>query len=212
MNQIQVGHFKPDGGLIYLPIGYIPDFFFMEELGGGDGAVLMYYWFRQQELHEASNSKEGVSKANSGATLCIDDDAGIAAYDSGGQGPTITDWSSGGTVVARTTTAHGTYIRTANEDRLYGAEREDVFEVIENTTLHTSEPTWPAAIGGQVTDGAGCVLEKVDVSTFRYGYQGVRIAAALMTDDQEMYYLALQADTSKDWGDVAGWTDGVYGK
>jgi len=207
--QVKIGHFEPDGELIYLPIGFVPDYFFMLELGGGAAAVVMYHWFKMQETDEASGSQEGVS-VSEGTTAVLADDGGIVAYDSESGIPTIVDWSAGLTVVARTVTAHGTYIRPSTSS---AANRQAVFEVLENTTTGTTEPTWPAEIGGQVYDnhGSPVLYERVNVATERGGYKGVRIAAALMTDGQEMYYRAEEADQSEDHGDVVGWTGGIYG-
>jgi hypothetical protein len=79
--------------------------------------------------------------------------------------------------------------------------------VVDGTSSGT-EPVWPSEDGAQVYDGT-TVFEKVVVPTVRSGYQGVRIAAALMTDSDEHFYNAWQAVKNVDHGDVDGWTDGI---
>lgn len=209
--QYIMGQFLGDGGLIYLPIGFKPNKFIMYDPDVGSSHVTIYTWIGVMETFEGTGQKEGWSLVE-GATTLLSDDGGFAAYDSGSEGPTITEWSSGGTTVARTVTAHGTYIKTASKDFTYEASPEDVFECISGTTMHTVEPTWPAGIGETVTDGAGVIFEKVVVPTKRIGYQGVRIAAALMSNSRNYYYEAIQSDNgNKNWGDVDGWSGGIYG-
>lgn len=207
-NQIVVGHYEPDGELIYLPIGFKPDFFFMAEHGAS--APLVFYWWGRMEDDEATNSKEGIKDDGDGTLSKPNDDALFAAYDTGTDGPTVTVWSAGLTVVARTAGAHGTYIKPTTSATM---SREAIFEVVTNTTTGTTEPTWPAGIGEQVADnhGSPVVYERVNVPLERVGYQGVRISATPQTDGQEMYYMAIQADRVIDHGDVVGWTGGVYG-
>ncbi len=206
MNNIKVGHFEPDGELIYLPVGFIPDYFTMHELGGGDGAVVQTIWFKAQEIDEASGEQEGWTNTE-GTTDVLADAGGITAYDVGSQAPTITTWTTavGTAATARTATAAGTYVKPSVAST---TDRSAIFECVTAGTSAATEPTWPDDVDGQVTDGT-TVWERVDKSLERQGYQGVCIAAALMTNGQEMYYLALQAIQSIDHGDVVGWTDGV---
>jgi len=205
--QVKIGHFEPDGELIYLPIGFVPDFFLLVEVGATN--PIFYYWWKLMELDEASGSQEGVIDTAGTKTLAADA-SGITAYDSESGIPTILDWSAGLTVVARTVSAHGTYIRPSTDST---ANRQAIFEVLENTTTGTTEPTWPAEIGGQIYDnhGSPVLYERVNVATKRGGHKGVCIAAALMTNGQEMYYRAEEADEVVDHGDVVGWTGGIYG-
>ena len=215
MNQIIVGHFTPDGELIYLPIGFVPDLFRLWEWGAADAAMKIYHWFERNEDDEASGSQEGMSIAE-GVTAHLADDGGIVAYDSGSELPTITEWSAGATVVARSATAHGTYIQaTTSGTDAEGREvdRSAIFEVVENTTTGATEPDWPTVVGEQCLDNHASPVryEKVNVALHRGGYKGVRIAAALMTDGQEMYFEAISADQSLDLGDVDGWTGGIQG-
>lgn len=213
MAQIIVGHFEPDGGLIYLPIGFVPDRFLLIEHGTTN--PLFYWWFERMEDDEASGSQEGIIDT-AGTKTKAADDGGIVAYDSGSELPTVTEWSAGATVVARSATAHGTYMKaTTSGTDANGNEidRSAIFEVTANTTTGATEPNWPTVVGESAIDDHGSPVryEKVNVALLRGGYKGVRIAAALMTADQEMYYEAVQADLSLDHGDVTGWGSGVKG-
>lgn len=208
-NQIVMGHFEGDNALIYLPIGFKPDYFAAVVMSST--SPLRYEWWGRMEDEEATALSEGITVDILGVPTYLNassNSGGIAAYDSESGGPTITRWSSGATVVAKTATAHGSYIKPSASSAM---DKEAVFEVLANTTLHTSEPTWPSAIGERVTDGASVVLERVNVATTRVGYQGVRIAATLVPDGEECYYTAIQADKVIDHGDVDGWSSGVYG-
>ncbi len=216
MNQIKVGHFEPDGGLINLPLGFIPDYFTMHELGGGDAAVVQTIWFRAQESDEASGEQEGWTNTE-GTTDVLADAGGITAYNTGSQIPQIGIWEASNTtvdtrdgttltVVARTATKPGTYINPTVGST---GDRGAVFECVTAGTTAATEPDWNnVAVGANVTDNS-MVWQRVDKSLQRGGYQGIVIAAALMTNGQEMYYLALQSDQSVDHGDVDGWTSGI---
>ena len=87
-------------------------------------------------------------------------------------------------------------------------DRGSIYESVTSTGAVVTEPVWPSADGEQVTDDGSNVWEKVNVSKQRAGYQGVVIAAALMTNGREMYYVALAGD-SVDHGDVDGWASGI---
>lgn len=218
MSKINVGHFEPDGNTIYLPIGYVPDFFLLCELGATN--PLFYYWWEMMEDDEAAQSQEGVIDS-AGTKTKAADDAGIAAYDLGTDLPLIYVWAastttltqkdSGGattTKTARTATAHGSYIIPTTSSDM---DRDAVFECVTSSgNTGATEPTWPASIGDQIADGNN-VWERVNVPTFRGGYQGVSIEDNIQTDGQEMYYLALLADSAIDHGDVLGWVGGIYG-
>lgn len=208
MGQIMTFHYEPDGSDIYLPLGFVPDYVMLMELGASD--VLIHHWFAMQEDDEASGSQEGVKNDGDGTYSKCSDSQGIIAYDTASQLPTVTVWSAGLTVVARATGIHGTYIKPTTTQ---GMDREAIFEVVTNTTTGTTEPTWPAAIGERVSDnhGSPVVYERVNVALERIGYQGIVVANELQTDGQEMYGIASQADNNIDFGDVTGWTGGIYG-
>lgn len=213
MSQIIIGHFEPDGGLIYLPIGFVPDEFTLIEHGGGSAAIVIAKWFERMEDDEVSGSQEGFT-ISEGTTALLADDGGIVAYDTGSELPTVTEWSAGATVVARSATAHGTYMKATTsgvDSNGNEIDRSAIFEVTANTTTGTTEPNWPTVVGETALDNHGSPVryEKVNVALLRGGYKGVRIAAALMTNGQEMYYKAIQADQSLDLGDVDGWTGGI---
>lgn len=212
MGQIVTFHYEPDGSDVYLPLGFVPDYVELMELGASD--VLYIRWFEMQEDDEASGSQEGVADDGDGTASKCADSQGIIAYDTASQLPTVTNWSAGLTVVARAVGVHGTYIRPSTTGAAaQGMDREAIFEVVTNTTTGTTEPTWPAAIGERVSDnhGSPVVYERVNVALTRVGYQGIVVANERQTDAQEMYGIAIQADRSIDFGDVTGWTGGVYG-
>ena len=205
-NQIKTGNFLADGSLINLPIGFIPDYFQMHDVGEGTNPN-MVQWFRRQQVNSATGEQEGMlTTGTSGAVTLLADDGGITAFETGSQIPTVTTWTKavGDAATARSATAAGTYVKPSVANK---ADRGSIFECVTAGTSAATEPTWPDADGEQVLDGT-TVWEKVNVSKQRAGYQGVVIAGALMTDGREMYYLALSG-ASVDHGDVDGWTDGV---
>lgn len=207
VNQIIVGHYEQDGGLIYLPLGFVPDYLKLVDFHT-DTNIIIYEWFRRMQLDQSTGKQEGFS-ITEGVTANLADDAGITAYDTGSQGPTVTTWTStvATNATARTATAHGTYVRPTTDS---STDREAIFECVTAGTSSGTEPTWPAAIGEQVTDGT-VVFERVNVSREQIGYKGVCIQDDIQTDGQEMYFLAIKADDALDYGDVDGWTGGIEG-
>jgi hypothetical protein len=224
MSKINVGHYEQDGGIIYLPLGFIPDFFLCVDFHTSTN-IIFYYWWERMEDDQAANAQEGISVAE-GVTARMGDDAGIAAYDTGSEQPPIGVWAAssgsftardGSTSVtksARSATAHGTYIygsTSGSDENGNTVDQSAIFELVTSSgNTGSSEPTWPVEIGGQVADGSN-VWEKVNAATLRGGYQGVQIEDDIQTNGQEMYYLAILADKVTDHGDVDGWTNGVYG-
>lgn len=207
MNTIKVGNFTADGGIINLPLGFIPDYFQLHNVGEGTNPN-MYQWFRAQEQVMATTMQEGmITTGTSGVVTLAADDAGIIAYESSAQGPTVTTWTKavGDAATAATATAPGTYVKPSVAS---DGDRGSIFECVTAGTSAATEPTWPDADGEQVTDGT-TVWEKVNVSLQRVGYQGVVIQDNIQTDGEENFYLALQATQSVDHGDVDGWTDGI---
>ena len=204
-SNIKVGHYEADGGLINLPIGFIPDHFRLTALGA-DTAIVFYEWYRLQEQDQASGKQEGYS-VTEGVTANLADDAGIIAFNAGQEGPTVTTWTKavGDAATARTATAAGTYVKPSVASE---ADRGSILECVTAGTSATTEPTWTAVDGDQVTDGT-TVWEKVNVSKQRAGYQGVVIQDDIQTDGVEYYYTALQACQAVDHGDVDGWTSGT---
>jgi hypothetical protein len=207
------GHFECDGGLIYLPIGFVPDYFFMCD-ASYTTATVFYHWWKALEEDAFTTALEGF-KVSQGVTADLATTAGISAYDTGTQAPTVTAWSKAvsDAATARTATARGTLVKptgTANNADGQLADRSAVLECVTAGTGAATEPAWPLGIGDQITDGT-TVFELVNQPTFRAGYQGVAIAAALMTNGDEHFYNAWLADESVDWGDVDGWASGVYG-
>ena len=206
-DKTKVGHYEQDGGLINLPIGFIPDYYKQANRDGTNTTFVE--WWREMSK-EASGSQEGIS-ITEGTTADLADAGGIIAYNTGTQIPTIQEWtqSRATAATARTATAAGTYIKaTVDAPSDVGiADRGSIFECVTAGTGDTTEPVWPTSDGENVTDSS-VVWQKVNVDLLRGGYQGVVVAAALQTNGQEMYYLAIQSE-SVDHGDVDGWTSGI---
>ncbi len=222
MNKIKTGHFLGDGGIVNLPIGFIPDYFRMSDIDHtvSNVAVCTHEWFRQMEQHEAAQSKEGWAYgfATIGYTTLHADAAGITAYKASSQRPQIGIWAASGstidtrdgttlTITARSATAPGTYVNPTVGST---ADRQAIFEAITvGGNTGSTEPDWNnVAIGANVTDGS-IVWKRVDVSMQRGGYEGVVIQDDIQSNTHEYYYLALQSNWDVDHGDVDGWTNGI---
>ena len=205
MPQIVTGHYTQDGSLVYLPIGFIPDWLQWVDY---TTAILIHYWFEMMEDDEASGSQEGILDDGDGTYSKNADDGGFTAYDTESAFPTINEWTQARSTAAtaRSATADGTFIKPTTSSI---TDREAVFECVTAGTGGDTEPTWPDNIGGQVTDSS-TVWERVNQPTKRQGYKGVCVSGTIQTNGQEAYFLALQADDAKDWGDVDGWASGVY--
>jgi hypothetical protein len=204
-NSIKTGHFTQDGGIINLPLGFVPEYIELMDFHT-DTNIIFYKWWRRMESDQASGKQEGVSIAE-GITANLADDAGIIAYNTGTQTPTIEEWTEARATAAtaRTATAAGTYLKATVSN---GADRGSVFECRTAGTSSGTEPTWPVVDGEQVLD-SDVLFEKVNVSLQRGGYQGIVIQDNIQTDGQEMYYVALKADQDVDHGDVDGWASGI---
>ncbi len=119
-NQIKVGRFTPDGSTdIALPLGFIPDYIRFEEVGEATSPNIIT-WFRAQEADATGDRAGQYLTGTSGVVTKLSDDAGIKAYDTGSQAPTIQEWTQtrATNATARTATAPGTYIKpTVSSDR-----------------------------------------------------------------------------------------------
>ena len=210
MNQIKIGHYEMDAGLVYLPIGFIPDFLEAWDMATSTNA-LHYLWFKEFENHEAI---DGILYAAAGTNAEIAAGSGFAAYDSGAIAPTITEWAATTNYALITSNAALCYVHpTVGADDEDGniADRDAIFQVTADAgSSGATEPAWPVEVGGTVVDD-GITWTKVNKATFYKGYQGVRIAAALNNNGQEMFYIAIQGDGgSRDLGDADGWEGGIY--
>ena len=211
MSKIRVGHFEADGADIHLPLGFIPDYFQLVDFHTNTNIEINHWWKRMED-DQASGKQEGFS-VKEGITANLADAGGITAYDTASQAPTVQEWTStrSTNATARSGTVAGTFLKAtvgATNNAGQVVDREAIFECVTAGTSSGTEPTWPSRIGGQVLD-SDVLFEMVNEAKFRKGYQGVTIVAALTTDSQECYYIAIQADESLDHGDVVGWTDGI---
>lgn len=212
MLQIKTGHFEADGGLIYLPIGFLPDVLMLWAKGASSTNCIPYVWFREMEAHDSIDGWEFPD----GVDAEIAAGSGIAAYDTGSELPTITEWSAGATAVARTSTAHGTYYKaTKSGVDADGNEidRSEIFECVTAGTTHSSEPVWPTQVGANGPSDNGVIWQKVNTATLRGGYKGIRLAASMtgLANGNEGYFFAIGTDLVEDYGDVDGWTGGIRG-
>jgi len=217
MSSIKIGHFLGDGGDVYLPIGFVPDYLRMCDIDSTttNAAVCIHEWFERQEDDEATGSQEGwaLGLATLGYTTLHADGLGIVAYDTGSQAPTIGVWTASTAYTARSATADGSFVKgtTSGTDNLGQAvDREAIFECVTAGTSGTTEPTWPTAIGdNSALDGTTAIWQRVNEPLRRGGYQGVKIDETIQTNTHEYYYIAIKADDSIDHGDVDGWTGGI---
>lgn len=204
---IKTGRFTPDGSTdIALPIGFIPDYIRLEEVGEATNPNVIT-WFKLQEGDATGDQAGQYLTGSSGVITKLGDGAGIAAYDTSSEAPTVTTWTKavGDAATARTATAPGTYVKPSVAS---DADRGSIFECVTAGTSSATEPIWPASDDEQITDGT-TVWEKVNVAKQRIGYQGVLIDAAILTDSENMYYIAYLSDQTVDHGDTDGWTSGV---
>jgi len=201
MNKIKTGNFTPDGSTdIALPIGFVPDYIRIEEVGEATNPNVIT-WFSAQESDATGDQAGQYITGSTGVITKLADGAGIAAYSTGSEGPTVTTWSS----AVSTAIVAGEYVKPTVTS---GADRGAIYVCVTAGTSSGTEPTWPMSDGEQVLDN-DVLYEKVNVSKSRRGYEGVLIDAAIMTDSEEMYYIAYQANQSVDHGDTDGWDSGV---
>ena len=223
MNQIVTGHWLADGGDVYIPVGFSPDYVEVIEMAN---PPIVYKFHKRMDEAGATGSQEGISiVGSSGAFARLADAGGIQPYDSASQLPAIGLWRAENsailnkatlasiTIVARTSTKRGTLTKgTKDGDNEDGAvvDQDALFECVAvSGNTGSSEPGWPVVEGDQVVDGS-VTWEKVSEPLGRVGYQGFLIVAALQNNGEECYYLAIDADSVKDHEDVDGWVDGVY--
>ncbi len=210
--QIVTGHFEADGALINLPLGFVPDHIKFLFINSTIASSFKVEWYRDMADAGDSAIVEGfIDTAGTYTDAAVTE--GISAYNTKANTPTISTWTEAGSTAAtaRSATASGTFVKpsTSGTDQTGGeADRNLIFECVTAGTGAATEPVWPIDAAGQVTDGS-TVWERVTEATKIIGYQGVTIAAALMTDADEVYYTATRAHTSKDHGDVVGWVDGI---
>jgi len=208
MSQIVTAHWEQDGGLVYIPFKFVPAYVMLVDFHTSTN-IILYHWFRMMEDDQATGLQEGFSVAE-GVTARLADDGGIVAYDSSAVSPTANTWTlaRSSAATARSATANGVYIKPATNSK---GDMSAIFECVTDGTGAATEPNWDAdapGIGDQVTDGS-TVWERVNKPVVTTGYEGICVAAALQTNGQEMWALAIDSDRDVDFGDVDGWTSGV---
>ena len=218
-NNIRVGHWEADGGDVNVPIGFVPDYVKVVEVGQTNPDA--WEWFERQEDDEATGSQEGnITTGSTGIVTESADAAGITAFDTGSVGPAsgtgagqLDPWLATTSYTTRSATARGSFVKGtvgALNDLGQVVDREAIFENVGSTgNSGSSEPTWPTAVGAQVLDSTPIWELVVDVPVQRTGYQGFTIADNIQTDGREYYYLALKADDSINHDDVDGWPSGT---
>lgn len=207
MNQIITARFEADGAAVYLPFGFVPDFFVLLDFYTDTNSIF-YWWWKWMEDEGATGYTDGL-KVSEGVTDSLADGSGIESYDSAANAPTVTEWTAAASPTAKSGTAHGSYYRPTRTGGK--GDYSAIFECMAGTTTGATEPTWPKDPGGTVVDN-NVTWQRVDgdVALTRVGYQGIAVDAAL-TDGHICFCLAIQADQSINFGDVVGWTGGVYG-
>ncbi len=108
MNIIKVGHFEQDGGLINLPIGFVPDHIRLIDFHT-DTNIEINEWFRRMEQDQGTGKQEGFSILE-GITANLADAGGITAYNTGAQSPAngtgagqLAEWVASTSYTARLT-------------------------------------------------------------------------------------------------------------
>ena len=208
------GAFEVDGAIIHVPVGFVPDYVMVLDMNT-DNNIDLHLWWKNMEDEKATGLQEGVTIAHD-ATARMADGAGIVAYNTGADTPTIVEYSAATTPTARTATAAGTFTRpsatgTTEDDSTAGsADRDALFECVTSTGAVVTEPAWPLSLGGQVTDDGSNVWEAVVPAKNRIGYEGFTVSASIMTDGAFFFYNAFLADKSVWHGDVVAWPSGVY--
>ena len=56
-DNIKVGHYEADGGIVNLPLGFIPDYFKLTDFHT-DTNIIFYEWYRLMEQDQASGKQE----------------------------------------------------------------------------------------------------------------------------------------------------------
>jgi len=215
MNEIVIGHFEADGSDINLNCGFLPDRFDLVDMS--PAAPMIFQWYREQESAMASGSQEGYQiNGADGVTSKRPDSQGFTAYNTASQLPTVAEWTEAvvNAATARTATARGTLVKAtigATDQAGADVDRSAIFECTTAGTSSATEPTWNTAPDDLTTDGTAVFQLVTDKALGRIGYQGVVIAGEMMSDGQEYFYTAIQADNVIDKGDVVGWTAGVEG-
>jgi len=208
-----------DGSVIYVDIGFIPDYIELFELTSDPEIV--YRWFKclyERDTAAAASFMYGICDDGAGALApAADGDNGFIPYDAAGEAmsvmivdpstgilkpQTVTDWvaatnySTGGT--DRSATAIGTIVRPPTHNGY-------VYELITGSGAGTSEPTagWTTTPGETSTDGGSniwmCRRENICVN----GGVGFAIGATLSVNSDIWAFTAERHDRIGDMGDAA---------
>jgi len=216
MSQVKIGHYEQDGGLVYVPVGFIPDFLLAFDRNSASGSGVLYMWWREMEDYDPTTDTviDGISITD-GTDAELAAAGGFAAYDGEAAAPTVTNHAVSTAYVLEATDPALCFVRPpvdATDEDGNVVDRDAIFQCTTAGTSSATAPTaWPAVLGGTLLDGTA-VWTRVNEATFRKGYQGFRVAAAIQTNAYEMYYTAFQGDGgSQRLGDSAEWSNGIYG-
>lgn len=207
----QSGGLEADGAIIHVNVGFVPDRVGLTDFNTSTN-IIEYEWWRIMEDEMLTGLQEGYSKTE-GVTARLADAAGIVAYNTAVDAPTIVEYADASTPTARTSTTPGTYVRPSTTGLTIDgltADREMIFENVVSTGAVVTEPAWPVSVGGQVVDDGVNTWELVVTPKERRGYQGFTISATIQTDGRFYFYDAFKADKRIYWGDVVSWPDGIY--
>jgi hypothetical protein len=199
------------GEILELDLGFIPDYvhLFVE---GAAGACVESIWSRMLEDNGAAATKGGISYGNTGASTLYTHGNGIEAFEGAKKTPTIKTWAVGMTLVAKTATTRGTFVRPSFTA---GHDKSAVFEclVAGTATIAATEPNWDTApaLSDSLADNEASAntWQRVNVAEEVKQCAGIEIAAALAVNDTIYWGYAIRGSIVKDFGDVAKYPVGV---
>ena len=150
----QFGQFTSSGTLINLDMGFVPDYFLANAESSAALAVCQVEWFK------TAGSGNSLSSVGTG-TLTYTAGTGIAIWQPAGSAAVPSRWT------ALTAYAVGQVVRPVgltSTGVVAGVSNLPLFKCTTAGTTAAAEPTWPALIGGTVTDGT-VVWTQIDPKT-----------------------------------------------
>jgi hypothetical protein len=198
------------GEILELDLGFIPDFVWLQ-IEGAATACVTHIWSRMLEDNGAAAIKGGM-KYTEGVTALFTHGNGIEAFEGAKKTPTIKTWAVGMTLVAKTATTRGTFVRPSFTA---GHDKSAVFEclVAGTATIAATEPNWDTApaLSDSLADNEASAntWQRVNVAEEVKQCAGIEIAAALAVNDTIYWGYAIRGSIVKDFGDVAKYPVGV---